>query len=679
MNQQSFDFSSPSVLLRSPAALLDFLRHWESQGWLRPLDLAFAEFLCACDADLDPQVGLAATLVSHQLGHGHVCLALGAVLDQPEINLALPPPTLATDLYPVPQALLQSLSKAQWIACLKASPLVVEAAQASSRPAPLVLDEDRLYLHKYWSYEQAIKRNLTARLARQTLPADDVAGLLDPLFAPRADGLPDWQKIACAVASRRGFGIITGGPGTGKTTTVIRLLALLQSLALSRDRPLTIRMAAPTGKAAARLTASIQYQRQQLPVADEIKALIPTEVSTLHRLLGSLPDSRYFRHNADRPLALDVLVIDEASMVDLEMFALVLDALPPHAQLILLGDKDQLSSVEAGAILGDLCADAQTTPYAPATVDWIEAVTGCRITDCNPDPASWSALAQQTVMLRASHRFDDRSGIGQLAAACNAGEPKAVLALLSEAEQGSRTDLAYRRWQAEQGLPDFMFGAEQGFGAYTAQLGTPPSALDLNAWTTWAAQILHAFDAFRILCALRQGPYGVDALNERVKIRLFPQTEPNFDQQWFHGRPVMMTRNDYALGLMNGDIGMALLVPDALFGREGNGRHLRVAFPQTQQGGLRFLLPSRLSDVETVFAMTVHKSQGSEFDHACLVLPDKDAPLLTRELVYTAVTRAKRRFSLLAPNPQLLTQAVQRKTHRMSGLDARRSFPLIKE
>lgn len=669
MSQQSFDFSSPDGLASLPA-LMDMLGQWEGAGGLRALDLAFVEFLHSCDPNLDPHVGLAAALLSYQLGQGHVCLALTALSDPQQKELIVPAAQSNAPSLSLLQTLLAGLSTEDWRRCLLSSPVVVAGPLAASQPAPLVLDGDRLYLHKYWSYEQAIQRGLLQRLSQRHDAGGTLAEWLARLF-PEADRAgPDWQKIACAVASRSGFSIITGGPGTGKTTTVVRLLALLQSLAVDQGQALTIRMAAPTGKAAARLTASIQYQRQQLPVADHIKDIIPAEVSTLHRLLGSLPDSRFFRHHADRPLPLDLLVIDEASMVDLEMFALVLDALPKHAQLILLGDKDQLSSVEAGSILGDLCADAQSTPYAPDTLAWIEQATGFRIHDSNPDPASWTRLAQQTVMLRASHRFDDKSGIGQLAAACNAGQSKRVLQLLEQAEQGTRSDLAYQRWQAEVRLPDFLFSATQGYQAYMRRLEASPSENDLSVWTHWAAQVLQDFDRFRVLCALRQGPYGVDQLNERIKTRLFPHTQPDFEQQWFHGRPVMMTRNDYALGLMNGDIGMTLWVPDAMFGREGTGRHLRVVFPSSEASGLRFLLPSRLSEVETVFAMTVHKSQGSEFEHACLVLPDQDAPLLTRELVYTAVTRAKHRFSLLAPNTQLLTRAVQRKTQRMSGLTA---------
>jgi exodeoxyribonuclease V alpha subunit len=661
--------------------LLVLLERWVERGWLRALDKAFVSFLAERDPLGDPLVLLAAALTSHQLGHGHVCLDLAATLAEPDFALSLPPEgdALSGPLL-LPSQLLEHLDGETWRRTVAASALVASAADmpASSGQSPLVLSGQRLYLRRYWNYERRIDQALGRRLA-QTEPAPaDLRERLDRLFGQATGNPLDWQKMACALATRSGFSIVTGGPGTGKTTTVVRLLALLQAPAVDAQRPLRIRLAAPTGKAAARLTESISAQVRDLKVPDKVREKIPHEVTTVHRLLGSRPGTRHFRHNASNPLPLDVLVVDEASMIDLEMMASLLDALPDHARLVLLGDKDQLASVEAGAVLGDLCRDAEAGRYSPGTTRWLEQVSGESLADTGLLEGSEQAfpLAQQVVMLRHSRRFGQDSGIGQLAQRVNQMDAPGARALLRERQHGDIFGLTLKGEQ-DAALERLLLQGHgsgddqpQGYRYYLEllQRSRPLPGLPLEGphWSEWAHDVLAAFDSFQLLCAVRKGPWGVDSLNQRATQALSSARLIEADSLWYEGRPVLMTRNDYGLGLMNGDIGIALRLPETT----GSDRQvLRVAFPRNDgKRGVRFVLPSRLNDVETVYAMTVHKSQGSEFAHTALMLPDALNPVLTKELIYTGITRAKHWFSLIEPRQGVFEEAVRRKVKRLSGL-----------
>ncbi|WP_160288123.1 exodeoxyribonuclease V subunit alpha [Pseudomonas knackmussii] len=668
-------------------ALLALLGQWAERGWLRELDRAFAAFLVEQAPDAEPRLILAAALASHQLGRGHVCLDLEATLADSRFALSLPPDgELEGTPLTLPGELLDGLDLAGWQAALADPRLVGEGTGAT----PLVLAGPRLYLRRYWQYEREVRAGIDQRLARSeelraVLPVDALRQALDALF-PKKEGAPaDWQKLACALAAGNAFGIVTGGPGTGKTTTVVRLLALLQSLASAR--PLRIRLAAPTGKAAARLNESIAGAVQKLeldglPGGEGLREHIPTEVTTLHRLLGSRPDSRQFRHHPGNPLALDLLVVDEASMVDLEMMSALLGALPAKARLILLGDKDQLASVEAGAVLGELCSRAREGHYQGATRDWLEQVSGERIDDALLD-AHGLALDQAVAMLRHSHRFSSASGIGQLAEAVNAGDVDATRAVwergyadLARLALDAKDSRSLRELVVEGGGRFFLNAASregvappQGYRHYLQVLrdGQPALHAGQDAFDAWAKQVLEAHGQFQVLCALRRGPWGVEGLNLRIAELLQGEGLIQASGPWYLGRPLLVTRNDYGLGLMNGDIGITLALP-----REQDGElrwALRVAFADGK-GGIKWVLPSRLQAVETVFAMTVHKSQGSEFTHAALVLPDALNPILTRELVYTGITRARSWFSLASAGrgQWVLESAIQRRVQRASGL-----------
>ncbi|WP_266167868.1 exodeoxyribonuclease V subunit alpha [Dyella subtropica] len=636
------------------------------QGRLRALDIAFARFLAEQDRCADATWLLLAALLSRQLADGHLCLDL---------------------------AMWQTLAEEQaWPSHWREA--VAQTLEANDPPSwigtgegatPLVLDDTRLYLRRYWNHERQVAQAIRERLATPQVVPEHLGEELARLF-PASAAMPDWPRVACALAARSAFTVITGGPGTGKTTTVVRLLGLLQTLRLREPaRPLRIRLAAPTGKAAARLNASIHGQLARLDVDDDVRAAIPSTVDTLHRLLGARPDTRRFRHDASHPLPLDVLVIDEASMVDLEMMSAVLAALPPSARLILLGDKDQLSSVEAGAVLGDLCRRAEDGHYSPATVSWLQAATGDDTQPWMRDDAR--ALDQQVVMLRHSHRFDATSGIGRLAQAVNAGNLGGMRKLLGSPQ----TDIAWidRTADARELAALVLHGGSERFAARDD--GATPQGyrhyLELlrrerpdkhagdEAHAHWARRVLEAFHRFQLLCALRQGPYGAEGLNRQIADILQRAQLIDTSHGWYEGRPVLVTRNDYNLGLMNGDVGITLRVPS-----DQGEPQLRVAFlvantsransSDAPSDRIRFILPSRLGELETVYAMTVHKSQGSEFEHTALVLPEPPSGVLTRELLYTGITRARRWFSLVG-SQAVVALATAQVTQRHSGLAER--------
>lgn len=669
---------------------------WVEAGWLRELDRVFALFLLREAPDAHPLLLLAAALASHQLGRGHTCLALDAVLAHPAEVLALPPGNAtrrARDDTPAPSApatLLAGIDLGRWRAALTHPRLVGDGVGNT----PLVLAGTRLYLRRYWQFERSVRQAIDLRVTLDPMQAPAPASLrraLQALFPSTDSAAPDWQKLACALAVRSGFSVITGGPGTGKTTTVVKLLAVLQHLALTSaqgGRPLRIRMAAPTGKAAARLNESIagavaSLALDGLPDGDLLRAAIPTEVTTLHRLLGSRPDTRRFRHDAHHPLPLDVLVIDEASMIDLEMMAAVFDALPPRARLVLLGDKDQLASVEAGAVLGELCLRADRGHYTPATRDWLAQVADDAVDDALVDPHG-HPLDQAIAKLRHSYRFTRESGIGRLADAVNAGDLRA----LRDVQARVYTDLAWlslatdpgalKRLVLDGACNDFPGGpsppdAPVGYRHYLRVMhdGHPAPGQPQPVFDRWAADVLKAFGSFQLLCAVRGGAQGVEAMNRQVARLLQAEALTASVDGWYLGRPVMVTRNDHALGLMNGDIGVTLALPNPDGAAAASPWILRVAFASGgPDDGIHWVLPSRLQSVDTVFAMTVHKSQGSEFVHAALLLPDRPSPVLTRELVYTGVTRARRWFTLATSDraQAMLAAAVVQRVERASGL-----------
>lgn len=473
---------------------------------------------------------------------------------------------------------------------------------------PLILDDaGRLYLRRYHEYETRLAAAIRQRVAK-SVPCD--AALLERglrrFFVAELDGD---QARAARTAVERAFTVITGGPGTGKTHTIAVVLALLREQAGAR--PPRVALAAPTGKAAARMTESIRRVVGRDAAFEPLAATLPSEASTIHRLLGAIPGSPYFRHHADHPLPVDVVIIDEASMVDLALMAKLVAALPDDARLILLGDKDQLAAVEAGNVLGELCS----------------------LAECSP-------LAHHIAALRKNYRFAAESGIHRLSQQINAGDADASLRLLHE------------------GAPDLCSRALPAVGGLRAALGervlTEFRALLSSREPAEALARLHDF---RILCALRVGPFGVIAMNQLLESLLSEAGLIDAGERHYVGRPIIVTHNDYTLGLFNGDTG--LLLPDA------KGK-LRAWFPESG-GGVRGIEPARLPEHETVFAMTVHKSQGSEFSRVLFLLPDRPSPVLTRELLYTGLTRARESVEVwFAEN--VLREGIGRRVERNGGL-----------
>ena len=562
---------------------------------LNGLDMALAQFCHSMQPSDDVRHRWLAALASHQWGRGHACLDLQNWPQQAAEVLGWP----TEQLQALPAGLAEAAGNLPW---------------AQGDNSPLVLHGHRLYLRRAWQAEQTIKQNLTQRLQQSLNPPASLQDQLDVLFGA-AGAHTDWQRQACAHAAQHAITLITGGPGTGKTTTVVKLLQLLQANAAA---PLRVALTAPTGKAAARLSQTMAQARSRLP-ADQALAL-PAQAQTLHRWLMGLPAELAAGKTAD------VVVIDEASMIDLEMMARVLQAVPLTARLVLLGDKDQLASVEAGAVMAQLCQG--------------------------------SLLSAHTVSLLHSHRFDDSSGIGQWARAANSGDSAGLQQLWQQAPPGCfQGDAVVTRLSASDSADKTTLAQlTDSWQPWLAQLADMQNT-GMGCDDEQALALLQSFTRVGVLCALREGRWGVHAFNRQLQ-----QALGFADTQWYCGRPVMARRNDYALGIMNGDLGLCLprLVDGVL--------RLRVAFADAA-GGVRWQVPGRLDDVDTVFAMTVHQSQGSEFEQVLLVLPERTAPILTRELIYTGITRARQRLCIWAAAPALLIAACERQVQRSGGLD----------
>ena len=622
------------------------------------LDTAWLQFLKSHQATPEPLHDLLALLVSHQMGRGHACLDLDALMQDPahllgwtDAQTKLLTQLVANSKLDQQPTDLFAMPPNPWAQAAKTMPW----ALGENAPILVSYQEDgqakRVYLRRAWQAEQTIQASIQTRLLQNFDVPTDSDEKLNKLF-----GLPsketDWQRIACAKALRAGLTLITGGPGTGKTTTVVRLLALLQQAAQDQQTTLRIHLAAPTGKAASRLSASIQLALASLPEGWGIG--LPSQAVTLHQLLQYNPDAAA---RAAPSLATDLVVVDEASMIDLELMARLMKCVPAQARLVLLGDKDQLASVEAGAVWSQLCEGADQADD-----------------DTQAHPGKPYTLPEQTAVLHVSRRFHANSAIGQWAQLINTGDQEQLqkqwhaLSNVSAADDIEKPEVqrwpdAWRERPQGQLQPEVAHALRQGWSAWLEAL-KPLQQADAICDNAQALQLLNRFSDFQVLCALRQGAWGVQSLNERIAMALGLSKNEERNLQpakgqdaWFLGRPVMVTRNDYHLQLMNGDVGQCL--PTA------NG--LRVAFPDGK-GGVRWVLPSRLDAVESVWAMTVHKSQGSEYEHVLLVLPDRDAPVLTRELLYTGVTRAKSRLSWWVPNASVLFNSVGQRVTRSGGL-----------
>ena len=673
---------------------VNLMKSWVDAGLIRYVDYALVKFIQEQTQNVSDEALLAIMLTSHSVALGQVCINLEDVKSTPEALLGMDEGDNEALLIARVQMLewINGLSLKAWIEAIKECSAIAVTDESGSvegdQNSPLVLVENNgsalLYLRRYWQAEDSIVKAIRARLMSSSQIDDsDIRSLLADLFDGNKAFVTDtdWQRIACGIAASNHFSIITGGPGTGKTTTVLKLLALLQAERLKQELPpLAIRLAAPTGKAAARLNESIadNLQRLQLPELENIqpealKAVIPTQVMTLHRLLKPKPNTRQFMHNKANPLVADIVVVDEASMIDIEMMASLFEGIEPTTRVILLGDKDQLASVEAGYVLGDLCRGAFEGHYTPDTMEWIKNVCGEEVSDDYRDEQG-SMLNQAVCMLRKSYRFLEGGVIHRLASLVNEERDNYL-----EAPKMDELKDIFAEKDAVNGVPvlrlltqpqhsdsvleaDFKKLITFGYGHYLDVVAQMPQNLDAKAFDQWGKKVLQAHTNFQLLVALRKGDWGLEGMNDQIERLLVSAKKlKDTDSLWYLGRPVMVTQNDYSVDLMNGDIGISLRYPV-------NGElKQRVVFSDGK-GGVRWVLPSRLQSVETVFAMTVHKSQGSEFHHTAMLLPSQSSPILTKELIYTGITRSKKHFTLISGGGKVLEEAMNRKVERTSGL-----------
>lgn len=576
--------TNPSEILdptdrRQAVSATGLLRSFNYAGVIESADVHVAQRLTTMSGETNPSVALAIALAVRALRGGSVCVDLTSV----EAQVGVP------DL-PWPSAV-------DMIAAVLASPLT------QSPTALRVYDDRLLYLDRYWREEQQVAQDFTALLAARS--SQHPPGI-ERLFP---SGYEE-QRAAARIALGQRLTVLTGGPGTGKTTTVARLLALFAEQAERDGRPrLRIALSAPTGKAAARLNEAVQLEIDKLDAADR-QRVSGLRATTLHRLLGSRPDtSSRFRHHRGNRLPHDVIVVDETSMVSLTMMARLLESVRPQARLLLVGDPDQLASVEAGAVLADL-------------VDGL-------------GPRDHALAALQT-----SHRFGE--SIGELASAIRSGDADLAIDVL-------RAGGDHIEWLATDDAPERLRNV------------LVPHAVRLRQAAVLgdARAALATLDEHRLLCAHRRGPFGIAHWNRQVERWLAEATGESIWSSWYPGRPVLVTANDYGLGVYNGDIGVTVL------NSEGQLRAVIAG-----AGGLLDFASSRLSDVETLHAMTIHKSQGSQADEVTVLMPQEDSRLLTRELFYTAVTRAKKKVRVVG-GEATVRAAIERRAVRASGLALR--------
>jgi exodeoxyribonuclease V alpha subunit len=567
------------LALAAPA----LLREFNEAGVLAPADVHVARRLCELAGEDDERVALAAALAVRAPRLGHVYADLATIRETAAVDADDP-----VDLSGLPWP-----DSGDLVAAASASELVATGDEPILGERPLRLVGSRLYLDRYWREERRIADDLLA--LRDRPPAAVEEGRLHDGLARMFGEDDSRQRLAAETAVRRRFAVVAGGPGTGKTTTVARILALLFEQA--GEAPL-VGLAAPTGKAADRLQQAIHEEAVELDVGDEVRTwLHGLGASTLHRLLGWRPGTHSrFRHHRGNRLPHDVVIVDETSMVSLSLMARLVEAVRPDARLVLVGDPAQLASIEAGAVLGDIVGPAD---------------------------------APGIVVLDRVHRYG--GAIARVAEAIRRGDADGTVAALRDVD-----------WVED---PDELRApAVDSFGAVAAaaKAGAASDAIEL-------------LGAFRVLCAHRQGPYGVSAWTARVQTWLGEGVEG----EWYAGRPLLVTENDYGLGLLNGDTGVTVADADGTLSAAFERRGEAVAYS-----------PSRLAGIETVYAMTVHKSQGSQFATAAVVLPEPGSPLLTRELLYTAVTRARERLVVVG-GEESVRAAVARPIARSSGLRER--------
>ena len=608
------------------------ITHLIESGYLSKIDVHFGKFITALDKNDNPDIFIAAALASRATSDGDGFLDLNSITRKPILSN-----TIGVERFKSPQL-------SEWLNTLNQSRVVGRPGEFR----PLILDEkNRLYLYRYWDYENILSSTIKSRIKEdiQGIDTSILKDSLNRLFPNNGTNEFNWFKVAGVIAAFKKLCVITGGPGTGKTFTTAKILALL--LELSQKDKLNILLAAPTGKAAARIGESIKASKKALNCSDDIIDAIPSEAYTIHRMLKTIPGSPYFYHNAENPLSADIVVVDEVSMVDLALMSKLLSAVKNDARIILIGDRDQLASVEAGFVMADICDRDNIHLFSEYFCRQFEKITQCKMEVPSNNLKKNPGLYDCMVVLKKSFRFTDDSGIGEFSRAVNNGKFDDTFSIL----QNNPDQIDWKKISSPNDLSIAL--PKEVINGYSDYLNCsdPLRALEL-------------FNRFRILCAVKFGVLGVIEINRLAEEILnrndLIELENISTYPWYRGRPVLITRNDYSLELFNGDIGITMTEQNS------ESKNLYVYF-SAASGRLRRFLPHRLPEHETAYAMTVHKSQGSEFENVLLVLPNQDYPVLTRELLYTGITRAKNHISIWG-GEEIIKATILRKIFRNSGL-----------
>lgn len=600
---------------------------------LLPIDTYFAGFIQEISGDTGPEIFTAAALVSWASRNQDVCLDLNHFAGRRLID-----PTDAESIIVCPELY-------EWRNKLSACSAVGEPGDKK----PLILDaKNRLYFYRYWEYEKTISDCIKNRLEKavQLIDLKKLKSDIDAVFPDQDTEDINKQKLACLSAVMNRFCVISGGPGTGKTTTIAKILTLLGKH--SGNYEIRILLCAPTGKAAAGLSERMMKEKSAPGCHDDVKRYLPHEAYTIHRMLKPISGTPYFRHNAENLLSADVVVIDEASMVDVALMSKLFLAIPDHARIILVGDKDQLSSVEAGSVLGDICDRDAVHGMSRHFVNTVNPYFRADLSLHIPGLEPGRGIHDHIVVLNRNYRFNEKSGIGGLSRVINRGDAHTAVGMLMNKTEGN---IELKEITKGESLYDML--KPRVLERYSQYLTAdePIRALEL-------------FNQFKILCAIKIGSFGVFTINRMVERILHDHgliyPENRYSEQWYKGRPVLITRNDYSTGLFNGDMGIALPEINTKSGT------LKIIFP-VKSGEVRQVPISRLPEHETVYAMTIHKSQGSEFKDVLIILPDKHYPILTRELIYTGVTRATNSVTIWGKK-EVLKEAIMNRIERTSGL-----------
>lgn len=595
------------------------LKNIQFQQSFAAVDQAVCTFLADRDPDASDEVLLAAALVSYKYRQGDVCLEL----QQESLD-----------------TLIQNFEDISMPASAELLQKLINSALVGSPGdyKPLILENDeRLYFHKLWNYEEELAQNILAKAAKKEHELDNYfpKEMLDQLFVGSKE--LNWQKVAAVSSLLNSLTVISGGPGTGKTTTVVRILALLYIQAKNKGDNLSVALAAPTGKAASRLKLSLSQIKSNFGLSKEILELMPDDAYTIHQLLGARRHTSKFKYDQDNPLPFDVIIVDEASMIDQALMSKLMNAMLEDTKLILLGDKDQLSSVEAGSVLGNICSVSNnqiTKERAQLLAGVSQQIPGEHITG-KPAP-----LTDNIILLQENYRFKEGSGIAMFSEEIKNGDLENALSIL---QNPSLSDISLQPISTITELNEMLVQFSEH---YMNELANCESISDF----------FKVYASRGILAAHRKGPYGVEFLNTKIEQHIKRLNNISAYQEWYVGRPVMISNNDYRLGLFNGDIGIC---------RKDDSGEYRIYFEK--EGAHISLAPSRLRNYDIAYTLTIHKSQGSEFDSVILLLPDSDSRLLSRELLYTGITRARNEVHIVG-SEEVLKTAVTREIKRSSGL-----------